>query len=484
FGRDADFEATLASEAPGDDSLVPAWEAAAPLRAYLATPDAVVNESQVLVATVFTTQSERDHGLLRDAVRAAGVPTVTDLVLCDDGVTSPCDDGTEQRACAAPAGAYQEIHGRISLPIFQQGTAPYFDIADGGGITYGTDGVPAVARTEEVCFALTVPDGDAPGRGWPLIVAAHGTGGSFRTAARNGLASAAASAMVDGSMLRAATLAIDLPQHGARRGTGEGSDQDEDILFFNFANPRAARDNVVQGAADLFTLVHWAVNGPGIAAGDSPTGADIAFDRRVITMFAHSQGATHADLMAPYEADLAAVVFSGNAGDLTIQLLEKREPIDIASLVPFALLDQSGGNLPSSDFHPALALFQMFYDAADPVNYAARLTRARPEGVAAKHVFMTFGVGDTFTTENAQVAYARAGRLPHLPPFALELRELDESQTLPFSANLEGFTVALRSYEPTGDDDGHFVAFRTDAGVADTRTFLLEALARTVPTLE
>ncbi len=482
FMPDADFVATLGEARPADEELAAAWDAHAPLRAYLASDGAVVSAADLLVGTVLTTQSERDHGRLREVIRAGDAPTVGDLVACDEGTSHPCDDGTELRDCVAASGDFTELRGRISLPIFQQGTAPYLE--SGGAISYGPDGAPAIARTEEVCFALTVPNGTAPTSGWPLIVAAHGTSGSFRTAARNGLAADAATAMVEGSPLPTATLAIDLPQHGARRGTGEGSDQDEDVLFFNFANPRAARDNVVQGAADLFALFHWAVNGPGIDADSSPTGEAITFDATAVALFAHSQGATHADLMAPYEDDLAAVVFSGNAGDLTLQLLQKRAPLDIAALVPFALQDfDAVGRLPSGDYHPALALLQMFYDEADPVNYARRLTLDRPDGGSPTNVFMTFGIGDTFTVDDAQLAYAVAAGLPHVPPFARTLAGLDETATLPFSGNLGGNTVALRSYEPLEGDDGHFVAFRTAAGVSDSRTFLFEALPGGTPTL-
>ncbi|MEO0325222.1 MAG: hypothetical protein AAF447_19855 [Myxococcota bacterium] len=482
FQPDADFTATLGATRPGDPELALAWDAHAPLRAYLASEDPVVSAAELLVGTVLTTQSERDHGRLREVIRAQDAPALSDLAACADGVAHPCDDGTEARACVAESAEFTELRGRIELPIFQQGTAPYLEA--GGAIAYDAGGAPTVARTESVCFALTVPNATAPAAGWPLIVAAHGTGGSFRTAARNGLAADAATASVEGAPVPTATLAIDLPQHGARRGTGEGSDEDEDVLFFNFANPRAARDNVIQGAADLFSLVHWAVNGPGIEAASSPTGEDIRFDASAIALFAHSQGATHADLMAPYEPDLAAVVFSGNAGDLTLQLLQKRAPLDIAALVPFALQDADGaGQLPSGDYHPALALLQMFFDAADPVNYAGRLTSSRPGGVPARNVFMTFGIGDTFTVDDAQLAYALAAGLPHVPPFARTLAGLDETATVPFSANLEGFTVGLRSYEPLEGDDGHFVAFRTDAGVANSRAFLFEAVAGSAPTL-
>ncbi|NIS36285.1 MAG: hypothetical protein GWO04_42965, partial [Actinobacteria bacterium] len=61
-------------------------------------------------------------------------PTITDLTLCDGTATSPCDDGTMQRSCGSVDPDFHEIHGRIELPIFQQGTPPYETPEDGGGI--------------------------------------------------------------------------------------------------------------------------------------------------------------------------------------------------------------------------------------------------------------------------------------------------------------------------------------------------------------
>ena len=60
-------------------------------------------------------------------------------------------------------------------------------------------------------------------------------------------------------------VAIDLPQHGERRG--DSTDEPEG-LFYNFLNPRAARDNVLQGSADLMAVVRWVKEGGVMVAGD------------------------------------------------------------------------------------------------------------------------------------------------------------------------------------------------------------------------
>ena len=213
----------------------------------------------------------------------------------------------------------------------------------------------------------------------------------------------------EGTSVAAATLAIDLPQHGARRGD---SDESPDILVFNFLNPRTARDNFTQGAADLFALVHFAT-GATIEAADSPTDEAITFDPSRVSLFAHSQGSTHAGLMLGHESELYAVLLSGAGGDLTQSLLTKTEPVDIAGIVPFALLDPApDGSLTAGDFHPALALWQAYFETVDPVNYGRRLRREPVDGIPGRHVFMSYGLGDTYSTEPTLQAYSLSIGLP------------------------------------------------------------------------
>ncbi len=465
FARDSDLDMMLADSAPSDSVLADAHAKYAPLRAWLADNE-IVQEAEVLNATVFTTQTRFDGTAMRDAIHAEPLPTVRDVIECDGSTVSPCDDGTIQRNCeGAPAGNFRELHGRVGLPQFQTGTRPY-DL-EGGGFVFGSDGTPQVTETEDVCFGLTVPNGTPPAEGWPVLITLHGTGGSFRTAVGNGMASAMADANI-------ATLAIDLPMHGARRGDSDGS---PDTLFFNFLNPDAAWGNNMQGAADLMGLVRFLVEG----SVDAPETID--FDGTQIAVFAHSQGATHAGLALPYEPDVLGVVMSGSGGDLTLSLLTKESPVDIAGLLPFALLDPNAqGDLATGDFHPALSLWQGYFDTVDPVNYGKLWNR---EVLHPKHLFMTFGVGDTFTTEDTMLANARAAGLPHVMPHALELPLAPLMPPISGNVSLEmmPYTQVLRSYAPDAGDDGHFVATRTSQGFADTSTFLIDVLTSNVPTL-
>lgn len=517
FRQDDDFAAMLADTRPDDASLGAAWDSYQPFRDYLAAGgEGVPLPADVLTAAVFTTQPTRDFGRVRDVIRAEAAPEIVDLVECGEGVESPCADGGESRTCAGGDAAYTEYQGRIRLPIFQDGTAPYLTSADGGGFVYEGD-TPTIRRQEDVCFSLTVPKTSAPTGGWPLLIALHGTGGSYRTAVLGGLASELASADVGGEPLAAATLAIDLPAHGERRGM---SMESPDVLFYNFINPRAARDNVAQGAADVFSLIHFAVNGQ--VSGDAVP-APISFDPSRIAIYAHSQGSNHAVLAVPYESDLSAVVFSGLGADLTESLLNKSEPIDIAGALPFALLDADrSGNLSAGDFHPMLAMWQGFFDSVDSVNQARLLYREPIEGRTPAHILMTYGSMDSFSPDATLRAMARSAIFPEVAPAPRP--DLDCSTPLATSqgeanafcagqrgsgwtcnagssvcelvlnlpaapagasANVrigeEMYTVGVRVYPTPADVDGHFVARQSDAGRADTTRFLAQALAGQVP---
>jgi hypothetical protein len=476
FQRSPDFDAVLAPAAPADPALARAHAAYAPLRAFLA--DRARDPAELLSAAVFTTQSVDDvPPALRAVIRGRAAPSTGDLTVCRAGVISPCDDGTPERACGPESPDFFEIHGRLNLPIFQAGTPPYETPEQGGGLERDDAGNPVVQRTEPVCFALTIPKGAAmPAEGWPLVLYAHGTGGSFRGAL--GLA-----AELSTGAAPAATLAIDLPQHGARRG---GSARSPEVLFYNFANPRAARDNVMQGAADLFSLVHFAA-----AHATEPLAlpevGPARFDPARRALFAHSQGATHASLVVPYEPDLAGALLSGNGGDLTLSLLGKRKPVDVARLLPLALLDvdPATGGLVAGEWHPALALFQQYFDAVDPVNHGRRLAAEPPADDTGRHVFMTYGLGDTYATEATQQAYALSAGLPLVRPVlaAFPAPELDAPVSGNRTVGAARRTQALRQYAPDGDDDGHFVATRTAAGRADALRFLRGLLAGEVPVI-
>src|SRR5262249_12159986 len=145
-----------------------------------------------------------------------------------------------------------------------------------------------------------------PAGGWPLVIYAHGTGGSFRSAITEGVSAMLAGASVPSPTggaaadAHVAVLGIDQVEHGPRRG---GSTASPNALFFNSANPAAARDNALQGAVDQMSLARFA-KALDLAAADSPTGVEIKFDPAAVAYWGHSQGATEGGIAVPYAPEL------------------------------------------------------------------------------------------------------------------------------------------------------------------------------------
>ena len=120
--------------------------------------------------------------------------------------------------------------------------------------------------------------------------------------------------------------------HGSRRGATTAGPE---TLFFNFVNPRAARDNVIQGAADIMSVLYFLEEGS-VALSDSPIPVAFSFDITRTALFMHSQGATHAAMMLSDEPLARSVVLSGVGGDLTQSLLNKTQPVNIRALLPLS----------------------------------------------------------------------------------------------------------------------------------------------------
>ena len=244
-GQDEDFAAMLAEARPSG-ALGDAWDAYQPLRDWIA--ESGTDPATIASAAVFTTGDPAAEARALAAPARDAIPAASALTLCDEGTTSPCDDGLEGdehvRGCFGADPEFREIHGKLGLPIFQEGEAPY--LTEGGGVT------PTVKRTEDVCVAMTVPADAMPEAGWPVLVYAHGTGGSFRSHISDGTLDIVNSIEVDGAEVQFLTIGWDQVQHFTRRN---GDDTHPDGLVFNYANPVAAKGNFLQAAADIHAVM-------------------------------------------------------------------------------------------------------------------------------------------------------------------------------------------------------------------------------------
>lgn len=480
--RSEHLSAVLADAAPSDPVLAAAHLAFQPFRDYL--KDKLIDPALVLNATVITASKARDPmRALATAVGAAGVPTAKGWVKCGGAAKSPCPQAEGERACGDGSSPdFDEYHALVSLPIFQKGSPPYTE-------TGGDVRIDQPERNEDVCMAISVPKGTMPAAGYPLVVFAHGTGGSFRSHVRAEIAGALAKATTPTGSVGFAVLGIDQVAHGPRRGASSASPND---LFYNFKNPAAARGNPLQGGVDQLALARFAAALDVDAA--TTGGAAIKIDPSAIEFYGHSQGATAGSLALPYTDGYKATVLSGNGASLIHALLGKKQPVNIAGAIPFVLADMdSAGKLQGEDMHPVLSLLQTWIDPADPLNHARAIGREPETGKAPKHVFATYGLGDsysppatlaafTFAAELALVAHDPSAAKPDdigSPPLA--------EKAVPLSGNVTvgtaKVTLGMRQYGPPSGKDGHFVAFDVPAANADITRFLGMAAEGAVPAI-
>lgn len=467
---DADLAAVLADTQPTDPALAVVWTRYANFRTFMAQN--TMTAADLAGVTVFTVQDTTDRMLRLGAqVEAGALPVLSDLTLCDGATPSPCEiAGDTDRVCGGVSADYYEIHGRMTIPNYQQGTLPYDFPPMGGQIDYDGAGDPIVAGTLDVCFALTVPKSTAPVGGWPLVVHAHGTGGSFKAAVNNGIArelSVATPAM--------ATLTFDGIGHGERRGA---STRDPDGLVFNVVNPRAARDNHLQGAVDVIQALRVAQVAPFAVTG--VTGS-VDFDATKVYYFGHSQG-SNVGIPALAATDLAsAAVFSGAGSYLSEGILSKTSPVDAKEALSYVIGEML------SNGHPIMTIWQTYFDRIDPVNFDPLMIVRPPPGIASKHVFMPWGQDDTYSPETTMNITARGMRL-HLAEPVLETVTGLNTVARPVSANRaagDGVdrTAACFQYASDGTYDGHFVSTREPGAISDWLDFLTSAATTGTPSV-
>jgi hypothetical protein len=417
--RSSDFEALMS-----DAAEARALAVYAPLTAWLDEPGGD-ERADVVDAAVFTTQ---DPTALMGALRAEVHAHVAAPELAD--------------VAAGPAGAggaFTSFTGTVQMPIFQRGESPYQ--SEGGDIVV-ENGVPQVQRFETVRVALTFPPGAVPAGGWPVVLYAHGTGGDYQSFMHDGTAARFAAAGL-------AVMGADQVLNGTRLpGGGE-----PDLLFYNFQNPLAGRDNSRQGAADNFQLTRLV---PRVSIPDG--NRTHVLDPARAYFMGHSQGGITGPLAFAWEPDLHGAILSGAGGLIYWALLLKTEPLDIPGLLQAFVRDY-----PLDEFNNVLALVQMFIEPADPINYARLITREPPPGVPLRDVFQSQGLVDHYTPppciEALGVALGGSPVGPLLEPldgFVLAGRPLLEA---PVSANLGERTVVFHQYPAAAGSDGHFVDF-------------------------
>lgn len=484
FGQDSDFAAMLGDSAPTDPDLEAAWTEYALLRDFLSSTQAGelgITKSGLAGAALFTT----DDPTAPMVSLAKDTPTaqIMEAVLCDGEHVSPCDDGLigeeHIRGCMDPDPDFHEVQGIVKLPRFQAGEKPYLEIVDGGALEWDALNRPVVQGFEDVCFSATIPKGQAPEGGWPVLLYAHGTGGNYRSHISRGVADELADMTVWNSQTSAydrstamAVLGWDQVLHGPRGGPVPLNPQ---ALVFNYRNPGGLLGNFYQASAEVMSIVGLLSDAE--AGLVSVGGVDTGIDPEQIHFMGHSQGGTIGPLATPYLDMVRSLVLSGTGGGMVEALLRRTSPVDVRNGVVLALQDENVGRT-----HPVVALLQHYVDSIDPINYAGLLFYTPVEGHKVA-TFQSIGLHDLdapakTTKALAQAMRAMLAKAPSLSEDEYEIVSGVQEVELPYSGS---FGIAIEYGTPP--EDGHMAIFENADGVRHYVNFLGTACLDAKPTL-
>ncbi len=466
LGPGAELTSLLSDQAPSEAALASHFAALQP------TLDALEGEGierkHIVHLTSFTTND----------------PTAETQVLADwvkQNYQAPTASAWEAKdQVAGVMDVYEGMYG--PSPDFQRGKIPFASFGDGGELSFDAQGTPQVQRDFDLRFALTVPDASAcpmPAEGYPIVLYAHGTGGNYRSFVRSGH---------EGPKLAErciATMGIDQIFHGTRPGADGGNPE---VLFFNVSNPVAARANGPQSAIDVVQQARlFTESATSVPASVSRSGAEIRFDKTRLMFMGHSQGGLNGPMFLAVDDVARGAVLSGSASLISITLLEKTEPVDVAALVRNVFLALSPSEQAElNELHPEISLAQTIVDPTDPIHYVPMIVNRPRAGFAPKSVLMTEGVnadgsGDSYAPPHGIEVEAVAMGLSPIEPVVRLPAELAWSPelaafTVPsagVSGNLAGGAASggLMQWVPQGGD-GHFVIYNIPAAMDQCTGFL------------
>jgi hypothetical protein len=433
--------------------------------AYTDTEDTLrglgIDPETVSLAVPFTTQNPvAETARIADAIwdRMAPTPLGQELTLYAD------------------RSAYTLYTGHVDVPVWQWGERPYHDA--GGGFLFDDDGNPLVYQWERVEFSLTIPKGEMPTAGWPVVLYAHGTGGDNFTFCQTGANDEEGTVM---GRVGVAMIGISQPLHGDR----STPDTNVDLDSFNFYNPDAGRTNFRQGALDQVYLANMlTANQPSFTV----DGENIRLDPGRVAYFGHSQGGLVGAIAAPFFRGKVRVAgFSGTGGGLAMTILLRKDPLDIALVMEALLGFDADEHL--SVLHPVIGVVQTLVEATDPLNYAGWWFADQPAWASAPvPILLTEGLHDQATPSVTTEALAAAARVPIVgdaatDPDALLLRGL-EGTPLPTSQNAMDWNgAAITAGLAQFPNQDHYAIYQDNSARRLYRDFLKTGL-EDVPSLE
>ena len=448
------------------------------------TPEGALGASaRTLYASTWETLATK-LGIAADTVAAATVFTTADVVkelaLLSDAIVARHDVTIDGLAVDPDGGAsharYCQLSGTVSYPQFQAGKPPF---QTEGLFVRGEDGLPLEQRKEIAPIVLTLPVGEMPSGGYPLVAYFHGSGGDSHEVVDLG-----PKKTKDGEYEKGTGVAYVVSAFGhATAGSALPLSPDRlpgasATAYLNINNLPAMRDTFRQGVIEqrlfLEALRKLTIPPEVLAACAGvrlPAGAT-AFRYREDRLTAQglSMGGAYTNLLGAVEPRIGAVVPTGAGGFWTYF-------ITVTSLVNGKALGPALFQT-SKDFtfqHPVLALLQQGWETIDPLVFMPRLAAHPLPGHPVRPIYEPVAPGDKYfpsvVYDAAALAYENQLVGPEAWPTmtpALALQSDQVSTTYPVKQNRlsEGgvpYTGAVVQFAGDGIGDPHVICTQLDA---------------------
>ena len=332
-----------------------------------------LDTSDIVLSWTFSTQSV---GAVLATVEASA--TAGAIATTATGMTTRDVLGDASPGIANIHTGTLEVPYYLQAPTGEDPTAPLTGFWQGLGGSFLTRYNAAPVKTTDVTIPLlmTVPQGETPTGGWPVVIFQHGI-----TADRTSLLGIADTLAQAGF----AAVAIDLPLHGVtdtdnpfyadanerhfgldfvNNATGaagpDGQTDSSGTHFINLKSLLTARDNLRQAVADLFVL-RRSLNGLENIDGDR------------VFFLGHSLGAMVGTVFLALDDSVQDAVLAMPGGGIA-KLLDGS-----ASFGPVvaAGLAEAGISKGTTDYESFLGAAQTVLDTTDPINHAARTADGR-----------------------------------------------------------------------------------------------------------
>jgi hypothetical protein len=393
LGVDPTLATLAAGQTPNGAKGAAAAALYAPLFATLQQASLAIDPGDVAAATVFTTGDV----VANTASVAAKVVAKYQAPISGLAIGTMPQSGNYDRFC--------ELTGTITLPQFQQGTAPF--ASTGGLFQIGSDGAPVLQGMQKVPMAIALPKGQPmPKAGFPLVLYFHGSGGISTQFVDRGPITTP-----NGNPTPGQGPAYVLAPFGFAMAGSALPDNPErvpgaqDTEYLQFGNLPSLLGTFTQGIVEqrlLLAALSKLTIDPSVAAGCTgltlPAGETaFHFDPTAVFAQGQSMGGMYTNLISAVEPSIRAAVPSGAGGFWTYFILK-------SSLIPnstgkLALLLGLPVTDPLTFMHPALSMVEAGWEAVDPMVSMPRVAKNPLPGSPARPIYEPVGTNDSYFPE-------------------------------------------------------------------------------------